>query len=414
MPNIKGNALLSGDSKTVDLMAAVPAQSEAYLKTLIAFANSDGGELVFGVEKDTHKIVGLKNKTLFDAMDANSSAMAENCEPRLNPSLWLKTIGDKTILIVSVLRGSQKPYYLKSQGLIDGTYQRFGGNTRLVENYQLKELILEGSRRYYDQQPCPDLEVTAEDIETLCESLYLRALKNTPDEREQKTLRRPAKDTLLSWGVLKDVNGQIVPTVAYALLTGQLPDQPCVQCAVFEGNTRARFLDRRDVTGPVQDQLDGAVRYVTEKLHRAMNDEARCELPVDSVRELIANTIASRSYLNLGNIQIALYDNRLEITAPGLLPSGITPQKLKEGYSKIRNRALAEAFAYMRLITLCHSGIPRCFKACEALGLPSPQLIDFDATLRIHVFRNKRQLNPPLQNRLQCRPVFKQNCQRAF
>jgi len=413
MPNIK-DELLSGESKTIEYKEAVPSQSEKYLKTLIAFANGNGGRLVFGIEDDTRKVVGLNNETIFKPMDAITNAIVDNCEPQLNPEISVQGVGDKSILVVSVPRGSQKPYYLKSQGLIDGTYQRFGDNTRLVENYQLKELILEGSRRCYDQQPCPDLEVTAEDIETLCESLYLTALKNTPDEREQKTLRRPAKDTLLSWGVLKDVNGQIVPTVAYALLTGQLPDQPCVQCAVFEGNTRARFFDRRDVTGPVQDQLDGAVRYVTEKLHRAMNDEARCELPVDCIRELIANTIASRSYLNLGNIQIALYDNRLEITAPGLLPSGITPQKLKEGYSKIRNRALAEAFAYMRLITLCHSGIPRCFKACEALGLPSPQLIDFDATLRIHVFRNKRQLNPPLQNRLQCRPVFKQNCQRAF
>lgn len=50
------------------------------------------------------------------------------------------------------------------------------------------------------------------------------------------------------------------------------------------------------------------------------------------------------------NIQIALYDDRLEITSPGKLPMGQTLERMKEGYSKIRNEALAYAFAYMNLI----------------------------------------------------------------
>ena len=80
---------------------------------------------------------------------------------------------------------------------------------------------------------------------------------------------------------------------------------------------------------------------------------------MDASRELIINAMVHRSYLDHGTIQVAVYDNRLEITSPGKLPMGQTMERMKEGYSKIRNEALAHAFAYMNLIEHWGSGIPR-------------------------------------------------------
>lgn len=74
------------------------------------------------------------------------------------------------------------------------------------------------------------------------------------------------------------------------------------------------------------------------------------ELPTDSIRELIANAVAHRSYLEPGNIQVALYDDRLEITSPGMLLNNVTIEKMIEGYSRPRNPAIARAFAYMKII----------------------------------------------------------------
>ena len=65
------------------------------------------------------------------------------------------------------------------------------------------------------------------------------------------------------------------------------------------------------------------------------------EIPPDAIRELIINAMVHRSYLDHGTIQVAVYDNRLEITSPGKLPMGQTMERMKEGYSKIRNEALA-------------------------------------------------------------------------
>lgn len=81
------------------------------------------------------------------------------------------------------------------------------------------------------------------------------------------------------------------------------------------------------------------------------------EIPPDAIRELIINAMVHRSYLDHGTIQVAVYDNRLEITSPGKLSMGQTLERMKEGYSKIRNEALAHAFAYMNLIEHWGSGM---------------------------------------------------------
>lgn len=74
------------------------------------------------------------------------------------------------------------------------------------------------------------------------------------------------------------------------------------------------------------------------------------ELPTDSIREIIANAVAHRSYLEQGSIQVALFDDRLEVTSPGMLLNNVTISKMMVGYSKPRNPAIARAFAYMKLL----------------------------------------------------------------
>lgn len=121
------------------------------------------------------------------------------------------------------------------------------------------------------------------------------------------------------------------------------------------------------------------------------------ELPTQSIRELIANAVVHRSYNDPGKIQIALYDDRLEVTSPGMLLNGISIQKMKEGYTKLRNPAIAEACAYMKIIEKWGSGIPRLFQECKEYGLPEPELIDFEGDFRVNMYRN----NPLLMGREQ-------------
>ena len=89
---------------------------------------------------------------------------------------------------------------------------------------------------------------------------------------------------------------------------------------------------------------------------------------------------------------------RLEITSPGKLPMGQTIERMKEGYSKIRNEALAYAFSYMNLIEHWGSGIPRIIDKVKAAGLREPEFIGGEVDLRINIYR--RQVKPIDPNEL--------------
>ena len=128
------------------------------------------------------------------------------------------------------------------------------------------------------------------------------------------------------------------------------------------------------------------------------NVEFKENLPEKSIRELIINAMVHRSYLDHGTIQVAVYDNRLEITSPGKLPMGQTMERMKEGYSKIRNEALAHAFAYMNLIEPWGSGIPRIIDKVKAAGLREPEFIGGEVDLRINIYRGQVDTNNAMIN----------------
>ena len=299
------------------------------------------------------------------------------------------------MIVVEIHPGSMRPYYIKARGLIEGTYVRVAGTTRHAEEYMLKELILEGQNRYFDSELCRELKITDEEIDTLCREMKETAMKNTWQNSEKTSVREVTRNVLLTWGVLKEDNGKIFPTNAYALLTGKTKNQPVIQCAVFKGKTRAYFVDRREFAGPIQKQVDAAFQYVLEKINMGMQIKGIYrqdvyELPIDSVRELIANAVARRSYLEPGNIQVAIFDDRLEVTSPGMLLNTVSIEKMKEGYSKLRNPAIASAFAYMKIIEKWGTGIPRVLRECVDYGLPEPQLIDFDGDFRVNMYRKQK------------------------
>ena len=163
---------------------------------------------------------------------------------------------------------------------------------------------------------------------------------------------------------------------------------------MFKGTTKAVFVDRREYTGPIWEQIDEAFQFVLRNIHLGATivgiyRQDVYEIPPDAIRELIINAMVHRSYLDHGTIQVAVYDNRLEITSPGKLPMGQTIERMKEGYSKIRNEALAHAFAYMNVIEHWGSGIPRIIDKVKAAGLQEPEFIGGEVDLRINIYRGQ-------------------------
>lgn len=195
-------------------------------------------------------------------------------------------------------------------------------------------------------------------------------------------------------GIVLERDGQYVPTNAFALLTGNDILPTATQCGVFKGTTKANFIDRREYSGPIQDQVEEALQFVLRNIHMGaefsgLSRQDIYEIPVESIRELLLNAVIHRSYLDHSNIHVAIYDDRLEVTSPGKLPMGQSVERMKKGYSKIRNEAIAYAFSYMKLMEHWGSGIPRIIDRVVAAGLREPELIDGDVDLRINIYRRQ-------------------------
>ncbi len=379
--------ILKGESEKIEFKEN--AKTNTYIKTVVAFANGNGGKIVFGV-KDNKEIVGVENE--FEVMDGIINAISDSCYPMIVPDISLHTLENKTVILVEIEGGKKKPYYLKSKGVQKGTYIRSGATTRIIEeDYVLKELVLEGENKYFDQQVCHGESVSDEEIEKFCEWLEKLARKNSENDTE---IRKITRNTLLSWKVLEEKNGRIFPTNAYILLSGKENWEVSrkIQCGVFKGETRSIFVDKKEFEGSIIMQLEKVYQYVLEKINLGSDIVGiyrvdKYEIPPKSIREVIANAVIHRSYLEPNDIQVALYDNRLEITSPGMLLSGVNVKRMKEGYSKLRNRAIASVFAYVNIIEKWGSGIPRIMNEIREYGLQEPEFIIFENDFRVNIYR---------------------------
>ena len=379
--------ILKGESEKIEFKEN--AKTNTYIKTVVAFANGNGGKIVFGV-KDNKEIVGVENE--FEVMDGIINAISDSCYPMIVPDISLHTLENKTVILVEIEGGKKKPYYLKSKGMQKGTYIRSGATTRIIEeDYVLKELVLEGKNKYFDQQVCHGESVSDEEIEKFCEWLEKLARKNSENDTE---IRKITRNTLLNWKVLEEKNGRIFPTNAYILLSGKKNWEVSrkIQCGVFKGETRSIFVDKKEFEGSIIMQLEKAYQYVLEKINLGSDIIGiyrvdKYEIPPKSIREVIANAVIHRSYLEPNDIQVALYDNRLEITSPGMLLSGVNVKRMKEGYSKLRNRAIASVFAYVNIIEKWGSGIPRIMNEIREYGLQEPEFIIFENDFRVNIYR---------------------------
>ena len=209
--------IFAGESENIEFKSEIPAKSEKYMKTVVAFANGKGGKLVFGVENGTWTVTGFSKEEVFQKMDAITNAIFDSCEPKITPNIAVQEIDGKAIIVVEIIPGMQRPYYIKSQGIMEGTYIRVAGTTRHAERYRVQELIMEGTNRSFDQME-REQTVSEEEIAAFCEKMYQHALKLAETDTAREQIQKVSKNQLLSWKLLVERDGAYHPTNGYLLL----------------------------------------------------------------------------------------------------------------------------------------------------------------------------------------------------
>ena len=344
---------LIGEATAYDKKEKLEAgKPKSWLKSVSAFANGNGGTLIFGISDDD-RIVGLADA------ESDSEVISEYVKTRLDPvpdiHLEFKEIDGKKLILLHVKAGTETPYYyIGDKQRI--AYIRIGNESVAADRLQLKALVLKGSGRTYDALPSTykfkDMAFTQ--LRSAC----------------YKRLHRSFDDSEFTfWGIIVE-NGTL--TNAGALLADDSPiRQSRIFCTRWNGLTMTsglgEALDDAELEGSVIGQLQDAVAFIRNNSHKRWWKETdhREELPdypERAVTEVICNAIIHRDYQELGSeIHIDIYGDRMEVYSPGGMIDGRLIQQLNplSVPSKRRNPLLADFFSRLDLMERRGSGMKK-------------------------------------------------------
>jgi predicted HTH transcriptional regulator len=210
------------------------------------------------------------------------------------------------------------------------------------------------------------------------------------------------KLTPLAWKTLRvttEHQGRQVPTIGGLLLFGidrftEFPDA-WIQAGRFAGTNKVRLIDSLAVRSmlplAVEQTIAFAQKHLTvESVIDDVRRQERWSVPLVAIREAVVNAIVHADYAQQGSpIRLAVFEDRIEIENPGLLPFGLTIEDVQQGISKLRNRVLGRVFQELRLIEHWGSGIQRMSAACEDAGLPTPKFEEIGSQFRVTIYRNR-------------------------
>ena len=381
-----------GETRNIEFKREIPGKHEKFLKDIIAFSNSTGGQVILGIEDETCIVYGIGEQSPFKLSDAISNMISDACTPQIEPDISIQTIEDKTVLVIDIAPGKFRPYYLANKDKETSSYIRINGTSRPADRRKLQELELEGQNISYDCLQDIGREYDEDKALKLCKTMKKIAVDACETEEEKIAIKDMTLAKLHDFGILCMIGRNPYPTHAFDLLTDNMNKAAKIQCALFKGKTRDVFIDRKEFDGPIYEQVDHAYNFVLRHINMGAQIDGEYrkdmyELPISAVRETIANAVLHRSYLDRSCVQVCIYDDRMEVSSPGMLYGGLDIETAKTGKSTCRNEAIAEAFHYMHIVEAWGTGIPRIINRCSEYGLPNPIFEEFGDGFKVTLFR---------------------------
>ncbi len=395
-----------GEGKNIEFKRELPMNHEKFLKDIIAFSNSTGGQVIIGIEDETGIVYGIGEQSPFKLSDSISNMVSDACTPQIEPDISIRTLEGKTVLAVDIAPGKFRPYYLANKGKECSAYIRINGTSRPADTRKLQELELEGQNISYDTLQEIGCEYDEQKALDLCKKMKQIAVASCETEEEKLAVKDMTIEKLHDFGVLCRVGRNPYPTHAFDLLTDNKNKASKVQCGLFKGKTRDIFIDKKEFNGPIYEQVDNAYHFVLRHIDMGAEIEGEYrkdlyELPISAIREMIANAVLHRSYLDKSCVQVCLFDNRIEVLSPGMLYGGLDLETAKLGKSTCRNEAIAEAFHYMHIVEAWGTGLPRIIIRCKEYGLPEPLFEEFGDGFKVTIFRKVSNAPEKVSNALE-------------
>lgn len=337
------------ESSVLELKSRV---TDDICKTIIAFANTQGGTVYIGIA-DSGNVVGIEK--IDGEMLGVSNMIRDSIKPDITMFTTLSRVKDqgKNIIEIKVQKGSQSPYYLKNKGLRpEGVYVRQGASSAPASESAIRQMIKEADGDSYEKMRSFNQDLT---FEYAAVEFQKRGVAF--DGNHMKTLQ------------LLNENG--IFTNLALLFSDQCPHK--VKVAVFEGVDKSTFKDRREFAGSLLQQLNDVYAYLnqynkTKAEFDGLYRTDKRDYPEDALREALLNAIVHRDYSYSADILISVFDNRLELVSVGGLVKGVTLPDIMMGLSITRNKGLAAIFYRLTLIEAYGTGISKILGAYKELA----------------------------------------------
>lgn len=346
-------------------------------KTVVAFANTEGGTLWIGIGNDG-KVVGVPDP------DGTALQIVNLVRDSIRPDLSFlvrcgrETRNGKTVLRVDVERGTDRPYYVKATGLRpEGVFVRQGPSSAPASETRIRDLLRESEPDGFETGRCLRQDLT---FKTLSAAFAEKGLPFGVPQQKTLALRRP--DGLF--------------TNLAELLSDQC--RPTIKLAAYRGTDKTGFRDRREPSGSLLDQLEQSMAFL-EKWNdlrssvRRLEREDSWDYDAGDVREALLNAVVHRDYSRPDATLASVFPDRLEIVSIGGIVPGYDPADILEGgTSALRNHGLARVFERLRLIESYGTGIRRIRESYAGFD-PGPQFAFFPHVFRV-VLPNRNAARP--------------------
>lgn len=350
---------LVGETTEYDKKQSLESRKpKSWLKSVSAFANGEGGALIFGIADDG-TVTGLDNA------ERDAETISEQIKSRMEPipefNLKFEMADDKTLIILRVNKGNETPYYYTGDGVLE-TFIRIGNESVKATATEQKRLVMRGKNSSFDSQ------ISSYKVDDFAFSkLRARYRKWTGSSFEDKEM--------VSFGL---ANESGVLTNAGALLAD---DSPIRWSRVF--CTRWNGFDKSGGTIDAFDdaEFSGSLIYLLEEGENFIKRNCRMmwrktpnsreEMPEyveRSYHEALINALVHRDYLvNGSEVHIDIFDDRMEIYSPGGMPDGSVIQERDPLTvpSTRRNPVIADVFGRLGLMERKGSGFGKIIHAYE-------------------------------------------------
>lgn len=348
-------------------------QNSDIFDAVVAFANTEGGDLYLGIE-DSGEVTGVhkdhKNHTTLAAFIANNTLppvsvraeIIEDIHPVLKISVPKSYNG-----IVATISGKVLRRRIKA----DGTPEN-------VPMYPAEFASRLSELRMIDYSAMPVLECSIDDFDPL-EIEHLRNVILSYNG-ERSLLDLSDEDLFKALGLVRDFNGQLVPTITGLLLIGRID---ALKCHIPTHTSSFQVLSGTDVK--VNDDMCLPLLSTIDKINTYMdawNPEQEIEMGLFRIsvpdfnkrafREALVNAFSHRDYSKMGRVRIAINDDGLTIANPGGFIEGVSIKNLLTAEPHGRNPQLADALKRIGLAEKTGRGIDRIYEGSLLYGNPLP------------------------------------------